>query len=957
MSNEEVSKNFNDVALEEMAYVYQRAEFSRPADQSTLEQRDQILETEFERTPKEVFDTLCSAGNFEGARTIALNKNLPPLNGLSLSGGGIRSASFCLGVVESLAEIGVLNQFHYVSSVSGGGYTAGWLGAWSYRLPDGIAGVQRTIREAAAKSSPPQEVQHLSQYVTYLAPSSGVLSADLWGLLSAYFRNLIITLGTILPIVMIAGSLPIFLALCIVIAGSNSLFIAYVSITCVFTIIGTGIGIRFLAEEDNDSRAIRNSDIATKLGLWGPMAGGVLFATSISNGGIINSYGDSGIYLSAWTLWGVAAIFILFAAALATKQIVLNYSKDKKSFLPKVRIRWQPSDARWRYCVWVPASLTFALVMLTLLELLIRFFVEALAPTTRLSAAFAAITFGPLAWSFAVFFGETFFQAVLSRELGDGNREWMARFGGLCLSSSLGWMILCLITLGIPTLSRATSAWWFLLFFGLAIVTAKFFFPSRFSAVTTSVAATVCLTAIGHGVFWSIQYGVKQELSPIALISFLAAIAFVLCFTAWFLNWCVNINRFSMHALYRDRLVRTFLGASRHTEQELGDRAFPEEQEKQFGKRKSSPFHDFDSNDNPLLNWLKSDSSWRPNHWMPIFLFNASLNRTWQTREPGRNAKSFSFSFSPFFCGSKDTNYCRTEEFVAKEGGFTLGAAMATSGAALSSRAGRFDNRLFAFFLTLVNLRLGTWLGSPDNKDTRVLAGPKSSWKAYYSELLGGSSRRKDWIHLSDGGHFENLGTYELIKRGCAKIIAIDSSADPDRNFSDLSNLIRLVREELNIVIEPASNMRIGDRDTAQGQYAAIFSINYPEGASGRLIYIKPALYNESTFTVPIEVNSYAKRSPAFPHEPTSDQFFSAEQFDAYRRLGQHQIRTIFAGPIGSLYNFGDLFDLADEHTKSRSSDSMTDATIDVLKKLGEIAKNSVDAATSEISSVTDGSV
>ena len=244
---------------------------------------------------------------------------------------------------------------------------------------------------------------------------------------------------------------------------------------------------------------------------------------------------------------------------------------------------------------------------------------------------------------------------------------------------------------------------------------------------------------------------------------------------------------------------------------------------------------------------------------------------------------------------------------------------MATSGAALSSKSGRYDSRLLSFFLTLMNLRLGTWLGNPSNDQTRGKAGPASSSLTLISELLGGRSASQDWVHLSDGGHFENLGTYELLRRGCSKIIAIDSSADPDRTFEDLANLIRLARDELNVsIVRYSTEMKVGDRDRPDGAYATIFSINYPEGPPGRLLYIKPCYYTNTTTPVPIEIQSYAKKVKAFPHEPTVDQFFSAEQLDAYRRLAHHEVKSIFAGRAKAGSALREFFTIADENIQAK---------------------------------------
>ncbi|MEP7219955.1 MAG: patatin-like phospholipase family protein, partial [Bacteroidota bacterium] len=57
------------------------------------------------------------------------------LTGLALSGGGIRSATFCLGLLQGLREKGLIQAFDYLSTVSGGGFVGGWWSAWLARAP------------------------------------------------------------------------------------------------------------------------------------------------------------------------------------------------------------------------------------------------------------------------------------------------------------------------------------------------------------------------------------------------------------------------------------------------------------------------------------------------------------------------------------------------------------------------------------------------------------------------------------------------------------------------------------------------------------------------------------------------------------------------------------------------------------------------------------------------------
>lgn len=942
MEKKAFSHSFDEAVLEELAYIYERDALAQPI--AGTDNKSGVRDDPFEEpepSAKDRFEKLRGEGA-GSVRKIALHDELPSLNGLSLSGGGIRSASFCLGTIEGLSELGMLNQFHYVSSVSGGGYAASWLAAWSYREPDGVIGVQRSLSEAATSTSPPDQVRHLSRYVTYLAPRAGALSADLWSLISAYMRNLAITLSTTLPGIACIVALPLLAVLWAAAWRVDSSVIAPSFEVCIGLLVVGNFAVRVMCEASSATDALRNALGARFLAWFGPMLGGFSFAVFAS--------------VSDWRQWATTfdavigrpstfvALLILVAAALtpfARHAYNLVAGNRLKTPEEKVMLSLVAFRSRFRHFLATPVAVAIAGAVLMGIALMLQLSASKLMRTAELPnlLPFLSVTFGPLAWCAATTIGEYVFQAIVNRKLDDGDREWMARFSGLSLTSTLVWTLLCAAALLAPALSYATSVWWYLIALLGALAASRYFLSKFMLPIAIVLVATTILSAIGFVPLWIVGPVLLGEVpsDSEARLTTLARdglyVWWGMAISAWLLILLANVNRFSMHALYRDRLVRTFLGASRDKDRSGSDRGIPEGQEKQFEKRSASPFHDFDPHDNPQLNWLKSAPDWRPNHWMPVFIINAALNRTWQSIEPGRVAKASSFTFTPFSCGSALTSYCNAEEYIAKEGGLTLGTAMATSGAALSSRSGRYDSRILSFFLTLMNLRLGNWLGNPSNEQTRGRAGPASSTLTLLSELLGGRAASQDWIHLSDGGHFENLGTYELLRRGCSKIIAIDSSADPDRTFEDLANLIRLARDELNVSIEPYSaEMKIGDRDKADGAYATIFSINYPEGPSGRLLYIKPCYYTNTSIPVPIEIQSYAKKVKAFPHEPTVDQFFSAEQFDAYRRLARHQIKSIFAGDAKAGSALREFFRVADEniHAKKESSKYVLAAELDL---------------------------
>jgi hypothetical protein len=129
---------------------------------------------------------------------------------LCLSGGGIRSATFALGVLQGLARLSLLKRFDYLSTVSGGGYIGSWLTAWIHRHPDGVAGVMEELRRSPAHSDEPdpKPLTWLRQYSNYLSPRLGLMSVDSWTLLGAYLRNLILNWLVLVPLIAAALMVP-----------------------------------------------------------------------------------------------------------------------------------------------------------------------------------------------------------------------------------------------------------------------------------------------------------------------------------------------------------------------------------------------------------------------------------------------------------------------------------------------------------------------------------------------------------------------------------------------------------------------------------------------------------------------------------------------------------------------------------------------------------------------------
>jgi hypothetical protein len=221
---------------------------------------------------------------------------------------------------------------------------------------------------------------------------------------------------------------------------------------------------------------------------------------------------------------------------------------------------------------------------------------------------------------------------------------------------------------------------------------------------------------------------------------------------------------------------------------------------------------------------------------------------------------------------------------------------MSISGAAVSPNRGTQSSPTFTFLMTLFNARLGWWMGNPA-KSKYAKASPRVSILSLLREALGRTNAGHSYVYLSDGGHFDNLGLYEMVLRRCRYIIVCDASADGNYGFGDLANAVRKVRIDLGIPIDPLKTTYVGpQQDERYGRYCAWGHIRYQDvdggdekSSMGFLLYIKPCVLADC----PPDVHNYAKLHTSFPHETTADQFFSESQFESYRALGRHVIGKI----------------------------------------------------------------
>lgn len=367
-----------------------------------------------------------------------------------------------------------------------------------------------------------------------------------------------------------------------------------------------------------------------------------------------------------------------------------------------------------------------------------------------------------------------------------------------------------------------------------------------------SVALVTVLTAL---VVENAMYGLFAGLCPLQGFALLLG----LTFPAGLLAWSVDVNLTSLHRYYRSKLAAAFL-------------------------------MNRDGTASVPIKLSAIDTS-----RIPFPILNCALNVPGSRAPSMRGRLSDVFSFTPVTTGAVLVGHTATREWEAADPDLDLGTAMALSGAAASPLMGLRTTRLGSFWLTLLNVRLGAWLKRPAKT-----GGARPRLPYLFREFAATADETLPFLHVSDGGHIENLGIYELLRRRCRYIVSVDGENDPAMTFHALTNLQRLAYIDFGVVIEiDLDDLRLGDQGFSRSHFR-FCRIRYPaSGISGReeigyLVYLKLSLTgNEGEF-----IRRYRLDEPSFPHHPTANQFFTEPQFEAYRALGEHIGEKLFLGAI-----------------------------------------------------------
>lgn len=319
---------------------------------------------------------------------------------------------------------------------------------------------------------------------------------------------------------------------------------------------------------------------------------------------------------------------------------------------------------------------------------------------------------------------------------------------------------------------------------------------------------------------------------------------------------------------------------------------------------------------------------------LPYHLLSGSVHWMGTRRKAAGEVLRDHFLLSPLYCGCEKTGFVETRQYKDHEIG--LGDAIAISGAAVSPI--QQVNPLLQSLLWLANLRLGQWLPNPNHgtflptKSRKLIARiPVTPWRLMMRIFQ--VAERRPFLFVTDGGHHENLGIGPLLKRRCRFILAIDAGQDAEYAFSDLSRLMRWARVKHNVKLQPVDSLIDTDTDDPlnaardsddpddninvmeslrsaidawndlapdngqrlssrrlSSRHFVVLRIHYPDvDGPSWLIYAKTSLTGDE----PAELIRYAESDKEFPHNPTSNQFYSPDMFEAYRQLGEHMIESM----------------------------------------------------------------
>lgn len=899
----------------------------------------------------------------------------PPedLLGIALSGGGIRSATFSLGLLQGLYEHGILRCFDYLSTVSGGGYAGSFWTAWRVReaqryrrgvaaatqadivrirsewenaeakwLADGTPESKEAARIAklevdaavarAAITDPllsgprefpgggekctaaePSEVRHLREFSNFLAPRLGVFSYDTGRAAVTVLSSMLVSLlaaCSVVALVMLGWAFTVWSLTAI--ARTRTWDLAFPSLALRWVVWGQ------VATYAVGTLLIRGFPRSIAEWMWHRIPRGVreylrnrpirkrllqVLLSSTATAVAVLAWGVAGPGRNEFS--GVLRLPSPIALLLSLTAVLLLLCE-----LAWLRRREASSWAGHAgHAMAVSVAVASVALTWSLLPSSMRTAVyegRQVLPLVNGASTLDAwgSVFGPAAAWGIVALGFGFIRPLrsrLSRHEGmalfwagfDRVQSRMLMLAAVWAALAVVWM--CgvwveynLVSANVVVSSGLLGSLGALLSAAFAKVKhllskernlpfGKKLLPRLLPLVPQLLAtgAVVVMIVAIVGVITAGRAGGIYNVSALQFFGVAAAVTLVVLVS-------MDPQHVGLHAFYRERLVRAYMGASNVA----GEGRSP-------GNRETEVLPGDDLEFRDIHKALKSAPQ---GFQRPVHLVCCAANDLASADGMANLYRgAVSAVLSPVGCSVGGT-WAPWDEYPSRRRP-TLGCAVTASAAAFNTMMGSESMRLgpaVTFLAAALNLRLGLWVANPSRPGSvgpGLLAG-----FPFYREMFGRADVTARQVHLSDGGHFENMAVYELVRRHCRVILASDCGADPECSFNDLGNLVRRVREDfgVDIRIDVSPLKPLAGRAR---QHMVTGDIHYPDGDTGTLLLFKPALVGDE----PADIQQYSARNLAFPHESTGDQFYDEAQWEAYRRLGLHAARTAFQRVVTGL--------------------------------------------------------
>lgn len=921
------------------------------------------------------------------------------LTGVCLSGGGIRSATFNLGVLQGFAQLGLLPTIDYISSVSGGGYIHEFLAGWILQNGSKSKVIEQLIPQAEPGCPPraPEPIEWLKRYSSYLTPARGLFSTDTWTAFAIWLRNTILNQIPILT-AFACGFFLLHLLIPRPIEGWHpGYWHGEVLGLRGWYISGTALALYAVVSVFILSRNLYLQERRAATGVGSVKE---LLTNGAVVGYVILPWLACSVWISYWVQMPTAhkslpywlPIEFVFLLILATTEAVIFAGGATAAY------KGRNPDVAWWHKGWVWAGFAVSGMLATVVAVALGWAgMEATRWSSTALSKWVHATLGAKegaaallidAWRIRLVMLPGLLLSVpyaaieltvglLGRDYWGMRREWLSRLRAWSMLYALLWAgVLSLVLLG-PYVGYyiqhkgLTWIWSALVAFvvshGATIIagwsgnadgkpTQKGFLGLKPMDLMALVAAPVAIVSL----LLMLSFASSASVDRIAQVVHVKECAgesalsipcrpdqsgaslptqreFIfadsLCFlsmlsVAWLLGWRVDVNEFSMHTFYKNRLSRCYLGAT-----------VP-------GTRQADPFTGFDDRSQvktaggqmrqhpPLVRDLLPLGYRRPTGHAGLYdgpfpIFCTTLNLTTGEDLATQERKGTSFAFTPLFSGysvpwtdGQPNNhvsyngYVPTDEFAYRNGGIHLDSAVAISGAALNPNQGYNSNPALAFLMTFFNVRLGWWISNTRKMDTWPAVNGRSTPKFalihLFKELFGMVGDGAKYLNLSDGGHFENMGLYELVRRRCSYIVVCDAEADPEMKFEGMGAAITKCRADFGAEIDLDLRPLRKQEETGYSKaHCVVGTIRYPppkgEGSAakvatgcscladdgdddytGVIVYMKSSLVGDE----PADLLTHQLKCAAFPQDSSANQWFTETLFEAYRRLGHHVAMT-----------------------------------------------------------------